>query len=228
MNTLISITAICNKLHTTSRTLRYYEEAGLITSVRSGSNSPRQYSEEEVGKIRKILMLRSLDVPVLEIKELLEQKDLLSALLKRKRKLNQQIEKDNLILHKLKQVQKSAQMNAKNLSSDPTIDDSQSKEYEKIKDIATLVTSLFVIKDYHKIIDYFEDDKKSYLTEEYLRRFWEAVLIESGEVKEIKDIFLYNKDLVNVIVHCSFADILVKYYFTMDKLNALYIDTIEE
>ncbi|HEX3022784.1 MAG TPA: MerR family transcriptional regulator [Lachnospiraceae bacterium] len=226
MNTLISITAVCNKLHTTSRTLRYYEEAGLITSVRSGGNSPRQYSEEEVGKIHKILLLRSLDVPVLEIKELLEQKDLLSALLKRKRRLNQQIEKDNLILHKLKQVQKSAQMNVTNVSSDPTRDDS-SKEYEKIKDIATLVTNLFVNKDYHKIIDYFENDKKTYLTEEYLRRFWEAVLIESGEVKEIKDIILYNNDLVNVIVHCSFTDILVKYYFTGDKLNALYIDTIE-
>ncbi|HEX3078017.1 MAG TPA: MerR family transcriptional regulator, partial [Lachnospiraceae bacterium] len=215
-----------NKLHTTSRTLRYYEEAGLITSVRSGGNSPRQYSEEEVGKIHKILLLRSLDVPVLEIKELLEQKDLLSVLLKRKRRLNQQIEKDNLILHKLKQVQKSAQMNVTNVSSDPTRDDS-SKEYEKIKDIATLVTNLFVNKDYHKIIDYFENDKKTYLTEEYLRRFWEAVLIESGEVKEIKDIILYNNDLVNVIVHCSFTDILVKYYFTGDKLNALYIDTIE-
>jgi DNA-binding transcriptional MerR regulator len=196
--------------------------------VRSGSNSPRQYTKEEVVKIHKILMLRSLDVPILEIKELLNQKDLLSALLKRKRKLNQQIERDNLILHKLKRVQKSTQMNATNLSSDPTIDDSQSKEYEKIKDIAIQVTSLFINKDYHKIIDYFEEDKKSYLTEEYLRRFWEAALIESGEVKEIKDIFLYNEELVNVIVHCSFADILVKYYFTRDKLNALYVDTIEE
>ena len=45
---LFDITAVCKMLGITSRTLRFYEEKGIITSTTIGLSSRRQYTEEQV------------------------------------------------------------------------------------------------------------------------------------------------------------------------------------
>lgn len=62
---------VCKKLNTTSRTLRYYESKGLITSIRTGEHTPRRYTAEELVRIERILELRSLGIPVKDILPLL-------------------------------------------------------------------------------------------------------------------------------------------------------------
>jgi len=80
-----------------SRTLRYYDELGLLTPVRVSSNGYRIYGKEEVDRLQQILFYRELGVSLEEIKKILSSGDFdsqvaleshLSALIARREQLN--------------------------------------------------------------------------------------------------------------------------------------------
>ncbi|MGN0708347.1 MAG: MerR family transcriptional regulator [Faecalibacterium sp.] len=56
----------------TKKNIRFYEEEGLITPSREPGNGYRSYSQADVERLRKIKLLRKLDVPLAEIREMLE------------------------------------------------------------------------------------------------------------------------------------------------------------
>ncbi|EOM75250.1 MerR family transcriptional regulator [Rhodococcus rhodnii] len=55
----------------TSRTLRHYDEIGLLTPARVGSNGYRYYEEEELLRLQQILVLRELRLGLSEIADVL-------------------------------------------------------------------------------------------------------------------------------------------------------------
>jgi MerR family transcriptional regulator, repressor of the yfmOP operon len=60
----------------TQRTLRYYEEIGLLRHASRLEGGFRLYSEDDVARLRRIIELkRSLGFSLVEIKELLEMED---------------------------------------------------------------------------------------------------------------------------------------------------------
>ena len=67
---LYDITEVCKMLGTTSRTLRFYEEKGIIQSTTVGTSARRQYSEEQLSLIKNVLVLRTLGLSVKAIAEL--------------------------------------------------------------------------------------------------------------------------------------------------------------
>lgn len=71
MEELFDITEICEKFHISSRTLRFYEEKGLIESSRTSSSKHRSYNKEQIDKIRDILALRAIGLSVKTIQEFL-------------------------------------------------------------------------------------------------------------------------------------------------------------
>ena len=54
----------------TKKNLRFYESEGLLHPKRDGTNGYRDYSEADVALLRKIKLLRSLDIPLEEIRQL--------------------------------------------------------------------------------------------------------------------------------------------------------------
>ncbi len=83
-----------------TRTLRYYDEIGLLTPKRDESNLYRVYGEEEVDRLQQILFYRELDVSLNDIQQLLSSPDFdrksvlqehLLALLRKKSQLEQLI-----------------------------------------------------------------------------------------------------------------------------------------
>ena len=67
---LYDITQLCKMLGTTSRTLRFYEEKGIIQSTTVGTSARRLYSEEQLSIIKNVLVLRTLGLSVKAIAEL--------------------------------------------------------------------------------------------------------------------------------------------------------------
>ena len=67
---IYDITEVCKMLNTTSRTLRFYEEKGIIQSTTVGTSSRRQYTEEQISHIKNVLVLRTLGLSVKAIAEL--------------------------------------------------------------------------------------------------------------------------------------------------------------
>ena len=56
---------------TTIKTLRYYEKEGLVNPSREG-NGYRDYSDEDVEKLRKIVILRKIGMSVEDINDIFD------------------------------------------------------------------------------------------------------------------------------------------------------------
>ena len=68
MNELVKITEISGRYAVSARTLRYYEDMGLIASTRSGDYAYRLYDEFAVKRLEQILILRRLNISIKDIK----------------------------------------------------------------------------------------------------------------------------------------------------------------
>ena len=65
----MKIGELAQRLGTTERTLRFYEEEGLVHPARSGKGT-RSYSEADAQRLEAILTLTQLDFPLQTLKEL--------------------------------------------------------------------------------------------------------------------------------------------------------------
>src|SRR5690242_6389906 len=76
-----SIQDIARLAGTTSRTLRHYDDVGLLKPSRIGSNGYRYYDQAALVRLQRILLLRELGLGLSAIAEVLEgQKDTTRAL----------------------------------------------------------------------------------------------------------------------------------------------------
>ena len=53
--------------------IRYYERMGLLEPARDDSNAYRDYSEEDIRRLKLIRMLRMLDMPLKEIQDVINE-----------------------------------------------------------------------------------------------------------------------------------------------------------
>lgn len=73
---LIKITDLSTQLGLSSRTLRYYEEAGLITSIRPQHEKYRYYDEQNVQRLRQIIVLRKMQIPIKDIVRIYDSREM--------------------------------------------------------------------------------------------------------------------------------------------------------
>lgn len=72
---LTTISTVSKSLNVSTRTLRYYEEVGLIKSSKMPDYSYRVYDENTVKKIQQILILRKLSLSLKQIQLIFENDD---------------------------------------------------------------------------------------------------------------------------------------------------------
>lgn len=68
------INEVTSKLGISRKAIRYYEAEGLIHPKRNINNDYRVYDEEDIILLKKIKFLRNLNVPIGEIKDLINHK----------------------------------------------------------------------------------------------------------------------------------------------------------
>lgn len=73
---LIKITDLTNQLGISSRTLRYYEQMGLIHSVRRQFEKYRFYDRETIERVKQIMVLRKMQIPIKDIISIYESRDM--------------------------------------------------------------------------------------------------------------------------------------------------------
>ncbi len=73
---LIKITDLALQLGLTSRSLRYYEEAGLIQSVRPPGEKYRYFDEANIERLRQIIILRKMMIPIKDILRIYKSEDM--------------------------------------------------------------------------------------------------------------------------------------------------------
>ncbi len=103
MNNLIKIKDVSSKYSITARTLRYYEDMGLIISTRSDDYAYRMYDENAVRRLEQILILRKLNISIKDIQRIFStsSSDIVLEVLEKK---VQNIDDEVALLHELKDI----------------------------------------------------------------------------------------------------------------------------
>lgn len=103
MRNLIKITDMSSKYDITARTLRYYEDMGLLSSTRSDDYAYRMYDENAVRRLEQILILRKLNISIKDIQRVFKTSDS-DVVLKVLGKKVQHIDDEVALLHELKEI----------------------------------------------------------------------------------------------------------------------------
>lgn len=69
---LQSISQVSRQFNISTRTLRYYEQMGLITPVKKDDYSYRTYDADTINRLQQIIILRKLRIPLKQISEILK------------------------------------------------------------------------------------------------------------------------------------------------------------
>jgi len=103
MNNLIKIKDVSSKYDITARTLRYYEDMGLLSSTRSDDYAYRMYDENAVRQLEQILILRKLNISIKDIQRIFNtsSSDVVLEVLGKK---VQSIDDEVALLHELKEI----------------------------------------------------------------------------------------------------------------------------
>lgn len=73
---LMKITDVTEKFNISSRTLRYYEQVGLLKSERPSFEKYRFYDGENINRLQQILVLRKMQIPIKDILRIYENQDM--------------------------------------------------------------------------------------------------------------------------------------------------------
>ena len=103
MSNLIKIKDVSSKYDITARTLRYYEDMGLLHSTRSDDYAYRMYDEKAVRRLEQILILRKLNISIKDIQRVFKASspDVVLEVLGKK---VQNIDEEVALLHELKEI----------------------------------------------------------------------------------------------------------------------------
>ena len=85
----------------TAKAIRLYESKGLLKPARETENDYRDYTEEDVARLKTIAILRKLDVPVKTIKEWTDGERDLREILQKAADQSREASRENELRHRL-------------------------------------------------------------------------------------------------------------------------------
>lgn len=139
MVNLIKIQEVSTKYDITARTLRYYEDMGLLCSSRGDGYAYRMYDETAIKRLEQILILRKLNISVKDIQRIFiaSGSDVVLEILGKKVK---DIDDEAALLHELKAIvvefiREIEQIDFNNSSNIKSL-------YSKAKDIETHIVNI--------------------------------------------------------------------------------------
>jgi len=161
---LKTISQVSKTFNISTRTLRYYEQIGLIVSTKKDGYAYRVYDEKSILCLQQIIILRKLRIPLKQINDVLSNQDVVVAIEVLKQNLSELTEEITAMLaikeisaHLIKNLQKKVSIELKfDLLSDDSIlniIDSLSlqknnfKEEKSVEDLNRATESLSTLKN---------------------------------------------------------------------------------
>ncbi len=139
MNELVKIKELSSRYDISARTLRYYEDMGLITSTRKDDYAYRLYDESAIKRLEQILILRRLNISIKDIRRVFGSpgSDVVLEVLDKK---IGDIDDEVALLHELKEIILSFIKQIKD--SDFSKESDVKLLYEKAKDIESQLVNV--------------------------------------------------------------------------------------
>lgn len=153
MDKLVKIRDVSNKYNITARTLRYYEDIGLLTSIRSDKVAYRMYDEQAIQRIEQILILRKLNINIKDIQRIFASTSsevVLDVLTKKVENIDDEVS----LLYELKEIVLDfiKEIESMNFTKDADI----KQLYSKAKEIETQISNVDYIgktANIHRLIE---------------------------------------------------------------------------
>ena len=223
-NHLYDISEVCKLLGMTSRTLRFYEEKGIIESTTVGLSSRRQYTEAQFDHIRNVLVLRTLGLSVKAIAELQAEKyDLKDAVLSKRAEIisyiNECTSKVNLLNAALSALESEKNIFREDWRHSESAD-------TKEREIAIICTEAILQGDDDALYRYFGSRMAQYLPRDVyavLRKDTFSVLGEfiSIEKTEIDQTY---PNIIYTYVRFSEFGLKIKFVFYGEKIEGFWLE----
>ena len=179
MEDLISINEACRMLDMTSRTIRYYEQLRLITTVRTSKTAPRRLDSENIQRLRKIRFLRKLGIGLDEIADVIDSDEQATELIKRKKaalraEVNELIERVNLLTEVLAAAEQGENIyeTEHRLTLPP--------DHEEMCRIAGECTKLILERRFEELHDYLDEDMRQ-MPPGFIEVGWNVHIKSCGE-----------------------------------------------
>ena len=220
---LYDITDVCKMLGTTSRTLRFYEEKGIIQSTTVGASSRRQYTEEQISHIKNVLVLRALGLSVKTIAELQAQgTNLKDAVLSKRAEIYASIESRmreiNLLNDALSALESGKDIFSNDWQLSPAIN-------AKEKEIAQICTDAILSGDTETLYEYLSPRLTEYMPRDVYNVVRTDTLAPLGNFilidKTVADDRFPNK--LYCFVKYSKLGLKITYLFHGEKIEGLWL-----
>ena len=220
---MYDITEVCKMLGTTSRTLRFYEEKGIIQSTTVGTSARRQYSEEQLSLIKNVLVLRTLGLSVKAVAELQTQgADLKDAVLSKRAEIyasiDSRIREINLLNEALSALESGKDIFTEGwqLSSDMNAEE---------KEIARICTDAILSGDTDTLYEHLSSRLAEYMPRDVYRVVRKDTLAPLGNFvsidKTVADDRFSNK--LYCFIRYSKLGLKITYVFHGGKIDGLWL-----
>ena len=220
---LYDITDVCKMLGTTSRTLRFYEEKGIIQSTTVGASSRRQYTEEQISHIKNVLVLRTLGLSVKAIAELQTNgTDLKDAILSKRAEIYASIESRmreiNLLNDALSALESGKDIFSNDWQLSPAIN-------AKEKEIAQICTDAILSGDTETLYEYLSPRLTEYMPRDVYN------VVRTDTLAPLGNFILINKTVADdrfpnklyCFVKYSKLGLKITYLFHGEKIEGLWL-----
>ena len=202
------ISEVCKLLGTTSRTIRYYEQFGLIHSTRETPSAPRRLDAENIEQLRRILFLRQIGLSLDEITVVCSGKKDAAELIRSKSvafaaEITALMERVKLLERVSEAAEKNEDIYALDLQKE-----SEKLDASHLKTAETVV-NLMLSSRFAEIVPYIRPELREHLTPEFMKQSMERFLEPCGAfVAKVKR---------------KTEGTIVNYYLQYEKVGAMII-----
>ena len=220
---MYDITEVCKMFGTTSRTLRFYEEKGIIQSTTVGISSRRQYTEEQVSIIKNVIVLRALGLSVKAIAELqTKESDLKEAVLSKRAEIYASIDSRIREINLLNEALSALESGKDIFAEDWQLSSAMNAEE---KEIARICTDAILSGDTDTLYEYLSSRLAEYMPRDVYRVVRKDTLAPLGDLvsidKTVADDRFSNK--LYCFIRYSKLGLKITYVFHGGKIDGLWL-----
>ena len=220
---MYDITEVCKMLGTTSRTLRFYEEKGIIQSTTVGTSSRRQYTEEQISHIKNVFVLRTLGLSVKAIAELQNSgTDLKDAVLSKRAEIYASIDSRVREINLLNEALSALESGKDIFAEDWQLSSATNAEE---KEIARICTDAVLSGDTDTLYEYLSSRLAEYMPRDVYRVVRKDTLAPLGDFvsidKTVADDMFSNK--LYCFIRYSKLGLKITYVFHGGKIDGFWL-----
>ena len=225
MRKIKTINEVCKMLDTTSRTIRYYEQLGLIKTVRQSNTAPRRLDEENIERLRRIRFLRKLGIGLDEIGGVIDSDEKAAELIKLKKaalvaEINELVGRANLLTEVIAAVEQGENIyeTDKRLNMPP--------DHEEMLRIAGECTRLILEHRFEELQGYLDEDMRQMLPE-LLEVGWNVHIKPCGAFVSIGEQKIVADTVINRL-HFEKQDVAILTEVHADIVTNLFLQYCKE